>query len=351
MLRRELAFAGSVSINVVKNDTYSTVKNATITAEEISSLATDTAITVVVAGAASYGGTAGIGGAIAFNSIFSDTISEVVDNSVVTYDNRLKLDADSTGILVSVAGAIAGSKKFGFAGTLAVTMAITDTIAQIQNSDIDNTVVDSLLSMEAINDSIIVAISGAVGLGGNAGIGVAIAFNMLDNDVTALIKDSDVEVDGDIELLASEDGNIEAITAGGAGAEKAAIAGAISANVTANDVKAAIEGSMIDSLGSLKIDAKQSTAIHALTGNAAGAGKVAIGASIGLNVVVNTTKAFIENSVVTVEEHVLLDANNSSQLIALAVGGQGAGNVAIGGSVVLGYVQSTTEALYQGDWL
>ena len=345
--KKGIAFAGSVSINILNNGTYSTVKNAKITADEISAAAIDHSVVVVVAGAVSYGGTAGIGAGVAFNSIFADTIAEI-DNSDLTYNGQLNLDADSTGILVSVAGAVAASKKFGISGTVAVTMTLTKTIARIKDSIINNTQLDSLLSVDAFNDSLIVAISGAIGIGGTAGIGVAIAFNWLDNDVIATILNSTVDVAGDINVFAKENGNIESIVAGGAGAEKAAIAGAIAANLTLNTVKASIEESTIDALGSVSVKAQQSTALHALSGNAAGAGKAAIGASISVNIIINRTEAYILNSNMNIREHLLVDAIDDTQVIALAVGGQGAGNVAIGGSVVIGYIQSNTNAYIKG---
>ena len=75
-----------------------------------------------------------------------------------------------------------------------------------------------------------------------------------------------------------------------------------------------------------------------------------MGASISFNWIGATIEAYVKRATLTsTNGDILLSAYQAGEIVALAVGGQGAGNVAVGGSVVIGVVQNTVKAYLEND--
>ena len=336
LAKKGISIAGSISLNYLDNDTASRITDAAIELSGgLSSSADDDRLAVVVAGAVAFGGMAGVGASVAINNIESDTIARI-DNSNIDYATWIKQEAESSKQLTSISATIALSKKFGVAGTVSINKIIGQNLASISGGNIDSDDAGSNIILEAYDDSVISSISGAVGGGKTAGLGAAFAYNKLDNDVVATIDEgATINILGNIDVLASADGKIETISAGGAGAQTIGFSAAISINLLLNDVIASINQATITTDGSVTVNAKSNNTVHALAGNVAGAGKVALGASVGYNIFNTITSAYIKDSTIISKKHVLVDANEDSEVYALAAGGQFSGKVAIGGSVVI----------------
>jgi len=202
-----------------------------------------------------------------------------------------------------------------------------DTTAHAQNGSVQ---------VGATNTSSIYCIAGAVGAGKQAGIGVAIAFNYIAPVISAYITDSRLIV-GDstnpttdstpLTVSASNTATIDAASAGGAGAEKVAVAGALSVNIILNTTQAYIAGAAtnITSTGDVVIETTDSPSINSFTGNVAGAGKVAVGASIAYNLIDQTILAYIDGATVeSTNGDVRVSSLSNASIIGLAVGGFGA---------------------------
>src|SRR5690606_38157206 len=81
---------------------------------------------------------------------------------------------------------------------------------------------DDSIAIHAEDKATIRVAAGGIGIavakegGAAVGAGVSVAFNEIDNSVTAYIADSEIVSDGGVSLLASEAANIEALTLGAA---------------------------------------------------------------------------------------------------------------------------------------
>jgi hypothetical protein len=202
----------------------------------------------------------------------------------------------------------------------------------------------------AKDDSLIQSLSGAVAGAKKGGFGGALSYNSIENSIAAFIDDSQLETSGILSVQALSYEKIKTIAAGGAGAEKLALAGGVALNFIDSTIDAHISNSSdIDSAGTISVMTTDQSTIRALAGSVAGAGKVAIGASVGYNDISNDVTAYIAGSDVTSSGgNVLIGAGESTDVTSIAAGGAGAGKVAIGGSVTINDIGNTTKA-YIGE--
>ena len=114
--------------------------------------------------------------------------------------------------------------------------------------------------------------------------------------------------------------------------------------------------------GDVNVGSADESDLIAVAGNVVGAGKVSIGASVIINDNDTTVRSYIDNSIVKagivdgttpapnggISSDVNVTALLESSLTPIAAGGQGAGKIAIGGSVVVTLMDNTTEAYISG---
>ena len=358
-----IAIAGSVAVSIIRNITEAIV-NALLSGSTLAGglniHATDNSGAITIAGALAYGGKVGVGAAFAVSLILSETRA-LLENSIFTHARLLSVIANSTGRIITGAGALGASKgKVGVGGTVAINLILSTVEAIISNVSTALAIINGAAEVKADNTSTIYSFAGAVGGGETAGVGVAISFNYLDPDIRAAIVDSQMHVGDtntgttDISSLvvhAKNDGSIETASAGGAGSSKVAVAGALSVNLVLTEVEAYIAGitTNIKSAGNILISAEDDSDIHSFAGNVAGAGKVAVGASISYNWSASKVSAYIKHAdVESLRGDILVSSISSGEMIALAAGGQGAGNVSVGGSVTIGYIGNTIKAYIIG---
>jgi hypothetical protein len=117
-----------------------------------------------------------------------------------------------------------------------------------------------------------------------------------------------VDAAGDITVSAIDSSTIDAIAIGAAGANGVAVGGAASANVIANTITAAIEGSSVSSDANVTLQAQSAEIIRALAVGASGAGNVAVGVSALGNAVADNVTALISGSTVTAGGDVFVSA-------------------------------------------
>ena len=354
-----IAIAGSVAVNIVRNITESILEGLHDFSSSYGGInihADEDASILAIAGALGYGGQAGVGAAFAVNLIMNETRALVQDSSFI-HKGLLSAISTSNSRIISVGGAVGASKgKVGVGGTIAVNIILTTLETLLDNVETDYD--DYLLGageVKAENESNIYSGAGALGIGKTAGIGAAISFNYIDPHIRAVITNSRMYI-GTIEpallntqgltLLARNSSSIDTVTAGGAGADKVAVAGAVSVNLILTTVEAGIgPDTSITSAGDITVTAEDDSAIHAFSGNIAGAGKVAVGASIGFNWMGTTVQTFITDAVVkSINGDILIKSLSTGEMIAIAAGGQGAGTVAVGGSVVIGYIGNNIKS-------
>ena len=239
------------------------------------------------------------------------------------------------------------------------------------------------LRLAARDDSDIRAVAGAIAGGGAGGddigvagsIGLSVAENAINNQVTANIDGGAINTLLGVTSSALEDATITAITVGGAlaiGVGKqvgvaVAAGGAGSGNRISNTVEAAVTGAstITSSGGGVSLTAEDDSHITAVSVGAAlalssGQASVAvpIGVAVAVNRIANTIHAGIDNSTVGHLGGVLsIQANDNAEIDAVAVAatlsiatGQG-GSVGVsgGGAGAENIILTTTTATIDGS--
>ncbi len=301
------AAAGTISFNLVKDDTEAYLSGTTYTDNATSQAATVTAadsssiISLAGAVAAAIGEDSknAFGAAGAFN-IITDTTTAYLEGTEATLKGDLGVTATSTSVIGSVTlGAAVASDKTSVAGSLSINViadkvdahiarsptadskSTTGNVSSVTTSDLGNVVVS------ATDGSLIAALSGgvAVSLGGKAG-GASIGFNGITNTITAYIADSTVQSAGPVGVSAVSSPLLVAVGAEGAGSgDNTSGAGTLTANAIVNTVDAHIIGSTVTaSGGDVTVNSSEAASEYVVALGIAGSnGGSAVGASIALN--------------------------------------------------------------------
>ena len=212
--------AGTVSINIIKNTVEANILNSSTTADStgnITTLAQDSTSIYSFAGAFAAGKNAGLGAAIAVNSLDNDVRTAVEGSTLLTNGSfSSKAKEDATVVSLAVAGA--GSAGSSIAGSVGI--------------NLFNNTIDAHVSGSTIRTSGAVALTAedketSVGLGGGIAISTGTAasappsvFNLVFNEVTAHVSASTIESTAStvaVNALAEE--VLVSVTLGGAGAK------------------------------------------------------------------------------------------------------------------------------------
>ena len=196
------------------------------------------------------------------------------------------------------------------------------------------------------------SLAGGIAVGGKAAIGAAVAYNDIDNTFRAAIEGSTITSStGPVMVNAGSNAVINSLAIGGAGAKTFALGGSVSINSIANTIDAHVSTSTANAVG-INVAATDASTLRVFAGGIAGAGTAAVGAAVASNEITNSTLASAVSSTLNAGAgSVTLDAVESSKVLAITFGGAGAGTVAIGGSVSLNDVSNTTRAFTMGGTL
>ena len=369
------AVAGSVTINVDLPDTEAFVKDAHLTLGSDSWVTANEASWIVgIAGSGAYGGSNGFGVAIAINLIGFDIAltsepalaAAYIEGSTVTLAGGtlsvLATDSDPTSqpriIAIAGSGGIAtGEDSNAGAGMISVNDIQDETNAYIESSTIagpSGTAAPGNLFVEATDSSGIIAIGGALGVGGKNGLGAAIAYNEIAASTSAYIDSSNINFAGSVTVQASDTALIGAATIGiGATTGSGGLAGA--GSVSINEItdttlayisNAEMTGSSVSAGGAMTVKATDTSTIGTGAGGVAGSAQgTAVGAAISYNLIQNSIAAYIDDSTVNSGGDLELLATSSPELIAIAVGAAGTGDgLALGGSITVNSVANDVDA-------
>ncbi len=346
--RDGIALAGSVSVNNISYTVKTGLNNigdgtdngadADI-AGAVDLLAKDATDLVLVAGAAGFGGKTGVGASIAFGQI-ENTIESTVDSvEALKHTGDLTVKALADDVLVAVTGAAGvasggGTDGYGISGTFTLNFVDNTITAQVVDTE---TVSGSSgdVDVYAVDDSALFGLGGGVAYGKTVGLGVAFALNFFTNNITAKVDNSKLRTSGSLKVRAEENGWSATAAIGGSGSENAAIAGGIAVTETGNVVEAFIKGqSDVAVTSDVTVSAMDTTTSVNVAGGLAFSSKGALGASIGANLIENDVTANIDSSRVdssagSVDVYALSDV----VMVSVGIGGSGASNLAVGGSI------------------
>lgn len=332
-LKDGIAFAGSVSVNVVDDTVDAYVQAATATlVSNASILAANECQIWAIGGAAAWGGKVGVGVGFALNVMGSQSSPNVtqayIDGSSITVTNgSLKVYAANENMasesrIIAISGSLGvgtGPSSFAGAGTIAINHIFNDTKASIVGSTLiardDTSIDDRNIEVQAEDRSKILSDAGGFSValvnGKGLSLGAAVAINEIRNQTLVYADDSDCSADGEVVFVANSDATIEGLTlagavaaagSGGSGAV-GSIGAAVSANKISNTIEAyAVGDTMIQATGGdVFISATDNSEINVDAGGFAfafgtaksSAGTLAVGASWAHNEISNQVRAYI----------------------------------------------------------
>lgn len=184
------------------------------------------------------GSSVGVAGAMAGEVVKRSTYAEVLDGADVRAVDDLVVKARSTNTIALVAVGAAGGGTAGVAGSGGVVLMNADTLAKVDHATL--AAGDVTVQADAVQNTNL--IGGTLAAGGAAGVGLSFGVNVSGAKARALVKDTTIRADGDVQVLADNTTRELAVvaTAGAGGTAGVAIGAAVT--VLEGDTQATIEG-------------------------------------------------------------------------------------------------------------
>lgn len=326
---------GSVAISVIDSRaTVSVGDQSRVETGGALSLLADNKVDVQSIADASAAGSDAAGASVAVSKVLSETLAAIEGQATADAGGALTLSAKAdTKVTTTAKSATKGAQEdtsgnsesaktlneYGdtaqtsegsvkVAGAIAVADVKSDTQARITSTGLVNT--DAKLTVGA--DSLTQSHASADGsaTGGTTGVGAAVAIQIANVSHAATLGDNTNVRSRGAEITAlTQDGKDHAFSAtakSGAGASNVGVAGALGVNVVSNRAQAALEGDAdsggtgaeLDAGGDdVRMEATNRSSSNVTVGaDVTGSGdsaKVGVGASVGVNVVVNETEATV----------------------------------------------------------
>ncbi|MEO1524344.1 MAG: hypothetical protein AAFX06_02860, partial [Planctomycetota bacterium] len=285
---------GGVTLNVTGNASIGTESNADATSE--------------ASGISADAGSAGVGAAVAINTVGVTNEATISATSTVlaaglalqatmktvAADRKHKFEAD--------AESGAGDGDVGVAGSVSINLVEMTTRALIP-SGATVTLSGGDLSLIAEGNTEAVAAAKPEdegGMGTEVGIGASVALNRVDNLVLAEIEDAAV-VGGVIDdLTLTADGDFVTTTQAENGAAgDVAVGAAVAISLPDNDVRARLgSGAAITTTGNLTLAATHAHTVNVTASGDAAGGSVGVGASVAVGVVEDDAQAILARNVI-----------------------------------------------------
>lgn len=251
----------------------------------------------------------------------------------------------------AVAGALS-SGQGAYTGSFTYNSIAGSADALISHSTLTATALDVLSAQPGMGASIW-ALAGNFSLSsGNVGAGAAVAVNELSGTRSASLKDSTVNLSGDLNVVSALDGEIYGIAAGVAGSSKAGINISSVNNVIQGKDYASIEDSSVTLTGTGDVDVTASSTnglkIGSLAGSVSFGGTGSFGASVATNVINADRTAQIVSSTITGFQNAQVRSGANQVIDTIAATAGAADKVALNGAVTTSVLKGTDRATISG---
>ena len=298
----------------------------------------------------------GAGGAAVAITDIENTYTAKIDYADITAET-ISADAGSNSNIVTVAGGIAAASKGSGVGSVS-----WNDVVNTANVDIFNSTVNAQsTTAKANNTAQIVSVGGQISGAGKAAVGATLSYVGLDNSTNVNItgtefdertKDAGTSVTAEANNT-SDSYNIGAgVSAGGT----ASVSGTVVVTQTKGTAGAVMDAVAINNAKKVTASAVDDTDILSVIGGINIGGKVAAGAGVAYTEIgdVSTNPdngqyvtAEINNSTINADgagSTVEVKAKDEAQVINVAIGVGGAGNVAVQGASATTLINKTTSA-------
>lgn len=330
-----VAFSGAGSAAMIKKDTDTELVNTNINKDKTNAATVQaaadsqgkiTTVAVVAAGAKD----AAIGAGIAVNQLDADTNTTVTNGEYKVKGFTAEAKSDSSILSVGVAGGVA--KTAGIAGNIGVNLLANDTKATIDGAKIN---ADGTLAVIAKSKDTLQNFAGAFGVaaGGQAGVGMGVAYNEISGTTESVVKNAELTAAGNDAGVAVNERNKE------------------NDNVVSNNTRNGVI---------IAADAQHNLTNVAISGGVAVSADVGVGVAgtVTVNRILGATNATATNSSINAElsdrskADVYVAANDAtkseSHVGSLAVGGGADGGAGVGLASDTGVVSRNVTAMIDG---
>ncbi len=279
------------------------------------------------------GSGAAIAGSFTMNQINART-EAFLAHTVARIGRQLVLGAHTPAAIYSIGASVSVATdkgKISLAGQVTYNKIDNESRAYITDTVVSGPEASTevpLVALVAEDAAEIVSVAGAVAYGGKAGIGASVAINTVSNTTESFILNSDVTA-ASVSAQADSKTEIIAVTAAvGASSGKMAAEAAVSVNMVSNTTAAFIKSDDdnehgITASGPIGLNAVDASSIYAIAGGVAFAkGKVGIGVSVTYNEIDNETLAYIsDTTVASTTNGIEIRALSKPLIFSIAVAG------------------------------
>jgi hypothetical protein len=296
-----VGIGGSVNVDSIDGSTRAYVDSAQINslsgadaAQEARVMAADHALIASTAATVAGGVATGVSGAVGSELIKRSTTAEVIDSATVNAQGEATVKAVSSATVAQISAGAAIGGVAGVAGSGNVALLQGNTQARVLNSSVNANDVSVLA--EGANRTNLIA--GSIGAGGVGGVGMSFTVNVSGATVKALVTNSAIRADGDVNVRANNITQELAVSAtagvgvyGGAaiGATVTVLEGLTEANITGtSSVDSRLHDDTHYGVNSLTVAATETVDISHNAG-AAGAGKLG-GVGTAANVLIGKSR-------------------------------------------------------------
>ncbi len=312
--------SGSVSILIDNATQNNYIENSEINTNhlDLNSDAIFKSLSVTGSVTANTSGSA-LGGSVYVGSI-DNTINTYILNSSILSQNDISLSSDYNTDILNISFGGSGGKGLALAGAVnsIINNSEINTYIKSENekkNDIKSQ--EGKVSVQSKNTANIKTINGSISASVGAGAGGAAINAIVDNNnVNATIEGVNVKTKKDLDISAISDENIMSIAVGGAGGTGVAASGSINTIILDTDVTAHVKDSEIESSEeNVIVKAEGITDITGGTGNVnVSTGAMALGATVVTGVINNAVSAKIEDSKVKAKNKVIVLATENENI-------------------------------------
>jgi len=354
----------------------------------------------------------GLGGTFSFINADTGTTAYIADNAVVNAENNVEVKAETDEKYISVVIAGMSADKVGIAGAVSAPDIKSTTLAFIDDKADVTAGNDVKITADGETDSL--NISGGVVFGANMGVGASVSLTTIDTQVRAftgnasplfdaiagnaqplfddeaqpaqdawpadtLPSTGSVSANNTVEIKATSNSIIDSYSLAATkltstnpdtdttGAkespkDKGKYGFGISGDVSINEIEAdtlahITDGATVQGTNSIDVIAENTSDINSIAGSvtlATGQNSSGIAGSYAQNTITGETRAFINNSAVSVNTagvpgDLYLAAKTTGEILAITASGTGAGKVGIAGSVSNNKIINTTQSYISND--
>ena len=361
----KVGFAASAVVSVIESTTLAYIgDNAIIITSEAGGESASVDLNaeydanfVVIAGSAQGSQKAGIGAAAWVGAFSRDTKAYIGSGATVTADGDVNISADLNETIWAVTAGVGGSGKVTVEGSAVVLVISGTTMAAIKsNADVS---VDGNVDVAATGYADLNTIAGQAGFGGKVGFGISASVLIHTDNVKAyLANNAHVTALGDDGLSVTSDSSEEVLTisAGASGGGKVGLVGSAVVNVLTETTQAYLGANAkinennvgASTTQDVVLDASDTTDIISVAGSAGFGGSAGIGVGADVGLLSKTTSAYIADSaLVNASDDVLVTAESLEDVITVAGNVGVGGKAGIAGSVSV-YVVITQTTAYIG---